>query len=70
MAMGVELRELEERQLKDAGSLSIPCGDLTLCHVVVCSQVSTNPVQPSGRFVRLICGSCSEDSYNRGNLGQ
>lgn len=51
MAMGVELRELEERQLKDAGSLSIPCGDLTLCHVVVCSQVSTNPVQPSGRFV-------------------
>lgn len=68
--MGVELRELEERQLKDAGSLGIPCGDLTLCHVVVCSQVSTNPVQPFWEICGLICGSCSEDSYNRGNLGQ
>lgn len=46
----MELRRLGERQLNIAVYLSIPCVNVALSHMVVCSQISTNPGQPSGKF--------------------
>lgn len=49
----MELRKLGERQLKVAVYLSAPCSNATLCHLVVCSQVSMNLGQTSGKFDKL-----------------